>query len=212
MLQKFKILYLNCIYNGDNDVAHCRYGPCTSVSGKFFWTMKDYYKILGVDKTVSGTEIKKRFRQQALQVHPDKSRTNTTDEFIELFEAYEILSKKKKRDRYDKLYSLLSTETTEVKDEKLRTDIKRILDKGRVYAGDFIKFDREILGQIILELFFDPSYVLFASGASIFFGLWTIIKGLTILEWDYSLIGVALTTIGVILARSKIIEIQKTSR
>jgi len=39
MVQKSKILYLNCIYNGDNYVAHCRYGPCTSVGSNYLWTI-----------------------------------------------------------------------------------------------------------------------------------------------------------------------------
>lgn len=174
--------------------------------------MKDYYKILGVDKSSSWTEIKKTFRRKALLIHPDKSRTNTDKEFIELFEAYEILSDKKKRDRYDELYRLFFTEITEVEDAGLQTEIKRILEKGQVYAEDFKKFNREILVLIVLELFFDPSYVLFAACASIFFGIWTILKGLTILEWNYSLIGVVLTIIGLVLARLKIVEIKKTAR
>jgi hypothetical protein len=66
------------------------------------------------------------------------------------------------------------------------------------------------LGLIVLKLFFDPSYVLFASCASIFFGVWTILKGLTIFEWDYLLIGIVLTIVGLILARLKIVEIKKT--
>lgn len=110
----------------------------------------------------------------------------------------------------DKLYQSFFN-NTEVKDEKLKEDIKQILEKGQIYAGNFKKFDREILGLIVLELFFDPSYVLFASVASIFFGLWTIGKGFMILEWEYSLIGIVLTIIGLILARFKIAEIQRTS-
>src|SRR5688572_32716673 len=104
--------------------------------------MKDYYKILGVNKSVSGTEIKKTFRRKALLIHPDKSKTDTKDEFIELLEAYEVLSNKKKRERYDKLYHLFFTEATEIQDEKLQIDIKQIVAKGQVYANDFRKFDK----------------------------------------------------------------------
>jgi len=35
-VQNSKIIYLNYIHNGDKNVAHCRYGPCTSVGRKPF--------------------------------------------------------------------------------------------------------------------------------------------------------------------------------
>lgn len=55
---------------------------------------KDYYKILGVDKTATDNEIKKAYRKLAIQHHPDKNRgEDKSDEiFKEIGEAYEILS------------------------------------------------------------------------------------------------------------------------
>ncbi|MFN8844624.1 MAG: J domain-containing protein [Chryseotalea sp.] len=50
--------------------------------------MKDFYKIIGVDKNATLSDIKKRFRENALLIHPDKSGKNTKDDFIELYEAY----------------------------------------------------------------------------------------------------------------------------
>jgi len=62
---------------------------------------KDYYKILGVAKTASETEIKKAFRKLAHQHHPDKAGGNEA-KFKEINEAYQVLSDKTKRANYDR--------------------------------------------------------------------------------------------------------------
>lgn len=61
---------------------------------------KDYYEILGVPRTASQDEIKKAFRKQAHQHHPDKSGGDEA-KFKELNEAYGALSDPEKRRRYD---------------------------------------------------------------------------------------------------------------
>lgn len=66
---------------------------------------KDYYKILGVDKTASQDEIKKAFRKLALKYHPDKTKGDKSAEekFKEVNEANEVLSDTEKRKKYDQL-------------------------------------------------------------------------------------------------------------
>jgi curved DNA-binding protein len=66
---------------------------------------KDYYKILGVERNASESEIKSAFRKLALQYHPDRNQGNKAAEekFKEINEAYEVLSDKDKRARYDQL-------------------------------------------------------------------------------------------------------------
>jgi molecular chaperone DnaJ len=67
-------------------------------------TKRDYYEILGVQKTASKDEIKKAYRKQALKFHPDKNPGDKSAEekFKEAAEAYEILSNDEKRSRYDR--------------------------------------------------------------------------------------------------------------
>ena len=65
----------------------------------------DYYKILGIKKNATETEIKKAYRKLALKWHPDKNPNNreeAEEKFKKINEAYSILSDKNKRNEYDK--------------------------------------------------------------------------------------------------------------
>lgn len=66
-------------------------------------SQKDYYKILGVAKNSSGSDIKKAYYQLAKKYHPDtnKDDPNASKKFQEVSEAYEILSDDTKRSEYD---------------------------------------------------------------------------------------------------------------
>lgn len=64
---------------------------------------KDYYDILGVNKTASADEIKSAFRKKAHEHHPDKG--GDAEKFKELNEAYQVLSNAEKRQRYDQFGS-----------------------------------------------------------------------------------------------------------
>jgi curved DNA-binding protein len=63
---------------------------------------KDYYKTLGVSKNASAEEIKKAYRKQARQHHPDINKKPEAEKrFKEINEANEVLSDPEKRKRYD---------------------------------------------------------------------------------------------------------------
>jgi molecular chaperone DnaJ len=65
---------------------------------------RDYYEILGVAKNASEADIKKAYRQMAIQHHPDKNQGDTESEekFKEAAEAYSVLSDANKRASYDR--------------------------------------------------------------------------------------------------------------
>lgn len=64
---------------------------------------RDYYKVLGVTQNTDEAEIKKAYRQLALQYHPDRNPGNkeAEEKFKEASEAYEVLSDPQKRQIYD---------------------------------------------------------------------------------------------------------------
>ena len=64
---------------------------------------KDFYKILGLGKSASGDEIKKKYRSLARELHPDKTKGDSAleEKFKAVSEAYDILSDGKKRAEYD---------------------------------------------------------------------------------------------------------------
>jgi molecular chaperone DnaJ len=64
---------------------------------------RDYYKILGVERSATSDQIKKSYRKLAMQFHPDKNPGDKAaeDKFKEAAEAYGVLGDSDKRSRYD---------------------------------------------------------------------------------------------------------------
>jgi curved DNA-binding protein len=71
---------------------------------------KDYYKVLGVERSASGDEVRKAYRKLAMQFHPDRNPNDkgAEEKFKEINEAYQVLSDPQKRARYDQLGSAYS--------------------------------------------------------------------------------------------------------
>ena len=66
-------------------------------------TKRDYYDVLGINKSANPEEIKSAYRKLAVKHHPDKNPGNKSaeDKFKEASEAYGILSDKNKKENYD---------------------------------------------------------------------------------------------------------------
>jgi DnaJ-class molecular chaperone len=66
---------------------------------------RDYYKVLGVERTASEADIKSAYRKLARKHHPDVNpgNKNAEKQFKEINEAYQVLSDSEKRKKYDRL-------------------------------------------------------------------------------------------------------------
>jgi len=63
---------------------------------------RDYYEVLGVNKSASASDIKSAYRKKALEWHPDRNKSADAEEkFKEINEAYEVLSNSQKKQAYD---------------------------------------------------------------------------------------------------------------
>jgi molecular chaperone DnaJ len=66
--------------------------------------MIDYYSVLGVPRNASPSDIKKAYKKMALELHPDRNKTNNaTEQFKKITEAYKVLSDTKSKQTYDTL-------------------------------------------------------------------------------------------------------------
>lgn len=70
--------------------------------GKTTETDNTYYEIMGIAPDATASEIKKAYHKRAAKIHPDKTGGTTTAAFLELQEAYNILSNEDSRAHYDK--------------------------------------------------------------------------------------------------------------
>jgi molecular chaperone DnaJ len=65
-------------------------------------TNRDYYEVVGVERTATQEQIKKAFKKKAAQLHPDNKDSGDENGFKELVAAYEVLSDEQKRSMYDR--------------------------------------------------------------------------------------------------------------
>jgi len=64
---------------------------------------RDLYAVLGVERGASARQVKSAYRRLALEFHPDRNASlGAADTFIEIVEAYEVLSDSARRQLYDR--------------------------------------------------------------------------------------------------------------
>jgi curved DNA-binding protein CbpA len=92
-----------------------------------------YYEILNVSNSASSNEILIAFRKLAKQYHPDKNKDpDAATKFIQIYEAYKILSNPETKAKYDKL---LHNKEKVTQDLQLNDFIKNAKNEGQTFAN-----------------------------------------------------------------------------
>ena len=95
-------------------------------------TKRDYYEVLGVERSATRDQLKQAYRQLALKYHPDRNRDqDATAKFREIAEAYAVLSDDAKRREYD------ATGHAGVSERWTAEDLMRDFHFGDFFGGRF---------------------------------------------------------------------------
>ena len=96
---------------------------------------RDYYEVLGLQRSAGLDDIKKAYRKMALKFHPDKNPGDgeAEEKFKEAAEAYGVLSDEEKRARYDR-YGHNARNGSPPNVSRAR-QYRRILGRGRAQAA-----------------------------------------------------------------------------
>jgi curved DNA-binding protein len=109
---------------------------------------KDYYKILGVERTAAPEEIKKAYRRLARKYHPDVSKErNAEEKFKEVAEAYEVLKDAEKRAAYDRLGTYQPGQEFRPPPDWEKQFREFSFDSGAGRGADYSDFFAELFGM-----------------------------------------------------------------
>lgn len=81
----------------------CAAVVCTMQFSALVMAGRDYYEVLGLEKTATDKDIKRAYRKMASTAHPDRNKDDpdANEKFAEIGNAYEVLSEPEKRQKYD---------------------------------------------------------------------------------------------------------------
>ncbi len=96
--------------------------------------MKNYYEILGVKRNATLEEIKKAYRELVRQYHPDVGETSDVERFLEVQEAFEVLSSSERRKVYDEKIKQLERQYHEY---HLRESLGHLLSDLEMFLHEF---------------------------------------------------------------------------
>lgn len=102
--------------------------------------MTDHYRILGISKSASQEEIRKSFRYLALKYHPDRNKNSedAKQKFIQIIEAYEVLSDEEARKKYDTSMYGLYDYSSRSNWQKRARDFEKVYNYARMHGAEDI--------------------------------------------------------------------------
>ena len=133
--------------------------------------LRDYYKILGVDRSASPDEIRSAYRSLARKFHPDINKSDDSEFWMQLInEAYDVLGDKRKKALYDYVFFADRGFSSQADFENTYTPFSANLRQSRGFRNSFSHFIVSIVGiedalsiALVALLFFAVSlYVVFA--------------------------------------------------
>lgn len=100
--------------------------------------MTDHYYILGISKSASQEEIRKSFRYLALKYHPDRNKNSedAKQKFIQIIEAYEVLSDVEARKKYDTSMHGLYDYSSRSSSQKRARDFEKVYNYATRMHGN----------------------------------------------------------------------------
>jgi len=105
--------------------------------------MKNYYQLLEIQRTATPQDIKRAYRKLSLQYHPDKNQGQPyfNDLFIQIKEAYEVLSDDIRRKNYDAALDILIRQPHQKEEEFVQPVIDFFyINTNTFKIGDVIEF------------------------------------------------------------------------
>lgn len=128
--------------------------------------MKDYYKILELNFGANIKEIKSSYRRLAFKYHPDVSKEiNSSAKFIEITEAYEILSNEESKNQYDNIYFKFFKDSEKIYDENPQQNLTKEWEnigkkKAKEYSEmKFDKFAEMLIDELKLGISYTPNII-----------------------------------------------------